>query len=288
MKVVVVVGPVETRAPPSTSPTRRRYASQARSYGATVIEIYSPNATWARVKAAAQGANVLIYLGHGNGSPSPYGAFSQVHARTASGSMRRPATATTTRSITASTTSRRSIRLAAERRRHPEPPVLRVGQLGVGFGQPDQVRREAARRQLRRGLPAQRRAGPSSRTGSPTRRTSCTACSRRTDDRRDLPELAELERQVRLRVPVEADLGVPRMDGSEVARPLLPLGHREPGFDSEDGARRQLIAPHRARAHRSTAPVQDIRPGRGPSFVIRRLTGGRHRRRIAQDSPDTG
>ena len=60
-----------------------------------MVEIYSPNATWAKVKAAAQGAKVLIYLGHGNGYPSPYGAFSQVHARTASGSTRPPATATT-------------------------------------------------------------------------------------------------------------------------------------------------------------------------------------------------
>ena len=76
MKVVVIVGPVGS----STANyiySARRYASQARSYGATVVEIYSPNATWARVKAAAQGAKVLIYLGHGNGSPSPYGAFSQ-------------------------------------------------------------------------------------------------------------------------------------------------------------------------------------------------------------------
>ena len=54
----------------------KRYAAQARSYGATVVELYSPYATWTRVKAAAQGANVLIYLGHGNGSPSPYGPFS--------------------------------------------------------------------------------------------------------------------------------------------------------------------------------------------------------------------
>jgi hypothetical protein len=75
MKVVVVVGPVGS----STSNyiyNARKYASQARSYGATVVEIYSPNATWSRVRSAAQGANVLIYLGHGNGSPSPYGAFS--------------------------------------------------------------------------------------------------------------------------------------------------------------------------------------------------------------------
>ncbi len=75
MKVVVIVGPVGS----STANyiyNARKYASQARSYGASVVEIYSPNATWARVRSAAQGANVLIYLGHGNGYPSPYGAFS--------------------------------------------------------------------------------------------------------------------------------------------------------------------------------------------------------------------
>ena len=64
------------RAPPNYIYNAKRYATQARRYGASVYEIYSPHATWARVKAAAQGANVLIYLGHGNGYPSPYGAFS--------------------------------------------------------------------------------------------------------------------------------------------------------------------------------------------------------------------
>ena len=71
MKVVVIVGPVGSSTA-SYIYSARRYASQARSYGATVVEIYSPNATWARVKAAAQGANVIVYLGHGNGAPSPY------------------------------------------------------------------------------------------------------------------------------------------------------------------------------------------------------------------------
>src|SRR5690349_3095548 len=75
-KVVIVVGPVGS----STANyiyNAKLLAAQARSYGATVYEIYSPHATWARVKAYAQGANVFIYLGHGNGSPSPYGAFNQ-------------------------------------------------------------------------------------------------------------------------------------------------------------------------------------------------------------------
>lgn len=75
MKVVVVVGPAGSSTAKYIS-NGRRYAAQARSYGAKVIELNSPNATWAKVKTAAQGANILIYLGHGNGSPSPYGPFS--------------------------------------------------------------------------------------------------------------------------------------------------------------------------------------------------------------------
>jgi hypothetical protein len=74
-KVVIVVGPVGS----STSNYRdsaRKLASQARSYGAAVKEIYSPYATWSRVRDAAVDANVLIYLGHGNGWPSPYYPFS--------------------------------------------------------------------------------------------------------------------------------------------------------------------------------------------------------------------
>jgi hypothetical protein len=75
-KVVIVVGPAGSNTS-NYIYNARKLASQARSYGATVYEIYSPHATWARVKAYAQGANVLIYLGHGNGYPSPYGPFSK-------------------------------------------------------------------------------------------------------------------------------------------------------------------------------------------------------------------
>ena len=74
IKVVVVVGPVGSKTADYKT-SAKYYASLARSYGASVTEIYSPYATWSKVKAAAQGANLLIYLGHGNGYPSPYGAF---------------------------------------------------------------------------------------------------------------------------------------------------------------------------------------------------------------------
>ncbi|HXU86937.1 MAG TPA: hypothetical protein VN773_14140 [Verrucomicrobiae bacterium] len=75
-KVVIVVGPAGSNTS-NYIYNAKKLASQARSYGATVYEIYAPHATWARVKSLSQGANVFIYLGHGNGYPSPYGAFNK-------------------------------------------------------------------------------------------------------------------------------------------------------------------------------------------------------------------
>jgi hypothetical protein len=74
-KVVIVVGPVGSSTA-SYKDSARKLADLARSYGASVKEIYSPYATWSRVRDAVVGANLLIYLGHGNGWPSPYYPYS--------------------------------------------------------------------------------------------------------------------------------------------------------------------------------------------------------------------
>jgi hypothetical protein len=71
VKVAIVVGPVGSLTSTYIKHARS-YASLARSYGAKVVEVYSPNATWSKVKSAVQGANLLVYLGHGNGFPNPY------------------------------------------------------------------------------------------------------------------------------------------------------------------------------------------------------------------------
>ncbi len=70
-KVVVIVGP--------SGVATNRYRSEAvkaaalaRTYTPDVTEIYSPNATWPAVRAALQGASLVIYMGHGNGWPSRY------------------------------------------------------------------------------------------------------------------------------------------------------------------------------------------------------------------------
>ena len=47
-------------------------AREARRWTTDVVSVYSPDATWPAVKKALQGASIVIYLGHGNGWPSPY------------------------------------------------------------------------------------------------------------------------------------------------------------------------------------------------------------------------
>ena len=70
-KVVIIVGPTGAQ----TDQYREKgddIATAAEATGATVVKVYSPNATWTNVKAAVNGANIVVYLGHGNGFPSPY------------------------------------------------------------------------------------------------------------------------------------------------------------------------------------------------------------------------
>ncbi len=71
VKVAIIVG--------ATHGTTARYRSnadevyaEAIKYTPNVVRVYSPNATAARVKAAVAGASIIVYLGHGNGWPSPY------------------------------------------------------------------------------------------------------------------------------------------------------------------------------------------------------------------------
>ncbi len=70
-KVAIIVG-----ATHSATSRYRSYAdelaAEAVKYTNNVVKVYSPNATWSAVKSAVNGASIVIYLGHGNGWPSPY------------------------------------------------------------------------------------------------------------------------------------------------------------------------------------------------------------------------
>lgn len=70
-KVAIIVG--------ATHDSTSRYrsiadgiAAVAQRYTTNVVKVYSPKATWSKVKSATNGASVIVYLGHGNGWPSPY------------------------------------------------------------------------------------------------------------------------------------------------------------------------------------------------------------------------
>ena len=70
-KVAIIVGPVGSLTA-NYRASADKVASAATARGATVVKAYSPNATWANVRAAVNGANVVVYFGHGNGFPNPY------------------------------------------------------------------------------------------------------------------------------------------------------------------------------------------------------------------------
>jgi hypothetical protein len=76
MKAVVIVGP----AGDSTSfflDIGAKLANQAEAVGFDVRRIFHPRATTERVLDDLPGANLVVYLGHGNGWPSPYGPFQE-------------------------------------------------------------------------------------------------------------------------------------------------------------------------------------------------------------------
>ena len=70
-KVVIIVGATHSATSRYRDIAETIYAEAIR-YSTNVVRIYSPNATWTAVKPALQGASVVVYLGHGNGWPSPY------------------------------------------------------------------------------------------------------------------------------------------------------------------------------------------------------------------------
>ena len=71
LKAVIIVGPTHDLTA-SNLQSGEALAKLAESYGMDVRRVFHPKATWANVLAHIQGANLVAYLGHGNGWPSRY------------------------------------------------------------------------------------------------------------------------------------------------------------------------------------------------------------------------
>ena len=70
-KVAIIVGAVHGQTDSYRQRGDAAYA-EAIKWTPNVVKVFSPNATWTAVKAAVNGASIVIYMGHGNGWPSPY------------------------------------------------------------------------------------------------------------------------------------------------------------------------------------------------------------------------
>jgi hypothetical protein len=70
-RVAIIVGPVEGLTDLYRS-VGAAAAREARRWTSDVVVVASPDATWPAVKRALRGASIVVYLGHGNGFPSPY------------------------------------------------------------------------------------------------------------------------------------------------------------------------------------------------------------------------
>ena len=73
-RVAIIVGPVGEELTPVYISLAETAAAAAEGRGASVARAYSPAANAEQVLAAVAGANIVIYFGHGLGSPNPYAA----------------------------------------------------------------------------------------------------------------------------------------------------------------------------------------------------------------------
>jgi hypothetical protein len=75
-RAVVVSGPVHS-ATFRYRDYAKAIADAAEAEGMEVDRVFHPNATPSRVKRLANGADLFVYVGHGNGWPSPYPPFQE-------------------------------------------------------------------------------------------------------------------------------------------------------------------------------------------------------------------
>jgi len=71
LKAVFIVGPTH-QLTDSNLVDAEKMAKQAEAVGMDVRRVFFPHATWDNVLANVQGANLVVYMGHGYGWPSPY------------------------------------------------------------------------------------------------------------------------------------------------------------------------------------------------------------------------
>ncbi len=123
-----------------------------------VVRIFHPNAPAYRVKNLAQGADLFVYVGHGNGWPSRLRHLPGGHQeRSRPRRCRSREALAQHRRLQGCRLAAREPQARARRGRHPLAPLVCLGQRFVGHAHPQPRRGHPARRQLRQRLPLDRR-----------------------------------------------------------------------------------------------------------------------------------
>lgn len=76
LQAVIIVGPTHS-ATAVNLVEAELFADEAEAAGMEVTRVFHPYATWSAVRNATEGANLVVYFGHGNGWPSPYAPFQE-------------------------------------------------------------------------------------------------------------------------------------------------------------------------------------------------------------------
>ena len=203
MKVVVVVGPAGSSTAKYIA-NGKRYAAQARSYGAKVIELYSPNATWSQGQGRGPGRQRPHLPRPWQRVAQPVRSVEQVHQGWARPELlgrpwqQQPEVL------------RRVLHPDTRINLAPNAVVIlnrlcyASGNSEWGAPNPTKTTGQEARRQLRERLPAGQRAGGLRRGDHERLVHPVRPVQDEPVDRVDLHELVELEHPVRLPVPVAA------------------------------------------------------------------------------------
>jgi hypothetical protein len=73
LKVAIILGPAGSQTIANKA-WADAAAREALRYTTNVVRVYTPNATWTKVKAAMTGASIVVYVGRGSGFPSVSGS----------------------------------------------------------------------------------------------------------------------------------------------------------------------------------------------------------------------
>lgn len=66
LKAIIIVGPVDKEYDKESIANQKKTAKYLRDIGVQVVEFYPPNDKWESIVKASEGANILIYSGHGS------------------------------------------------------------------------------------------------------------------------------------------------------------------------------------------------------------------------------